>query len=546
MKKKVLAIMLTVLVTFAQTGILSACGGMGAGKKVEVDTTKTQLYIGNFDGGYGSRWLEVYKNAFEEAYKDVSFENGKTGVEIIIINDKIAYMSENLYNTISNSVIDMVFTEGFDYYKFKDADLLYDISDVVRETIDGEEKTIEDKLTEDQRKFYGSGDGHYYGLPHFQALRGFIYDIDLFNQKKLYIKSDGTIAGISTDTDLSSGPNGVSGDYDDGLPATMDEFNDWCDFVYSYKKVTPIIWTGTYANDYTYNVMQAAYTDVQGYEGSLFRHNFGSTDPVTTKIISSFDSNGNPVITEGTLSRSNYLDVQKTVGCYYAYKLLYNLVTNNYYYKMSLNSTETHDIAHYDYLRSRFDPNMQPIALMLEGTWWEEESNYIFESMQKEYAGAGRYERNFGLMPFPKATEDFIGKPTLYDGNQSIVIVNGNCSETKAALAKTFLKYISSDENLQLFNTITGVARDYVFSLTNEQYNGLSSMAKSIYDLRSDSVGTVYTSPLTRDNYYWQQRQGGSTINFNGTIARGESYGTMLSACLGGITPKEYFEGLDW
>ena len=36
------------------------------------------------------------------------------------------------------------------------------------------------------------------------------------------------------------------------------------------------------------------------------------------------------------------------------------------------------------------------------------------------------------------------------------------------------------------------------------------------------------------------------SINFNGTIARGESYGTMLSACLGGITPKEYFEGLNW
>ena len=60
----------------------AACDGRTGGKNSaeKIDATKTQLYVGTYDGAYGDEWLYAVKTRFEEKYKDVSFESGKTGV----------------------------------------------------------------------------------------------------------------------------------------------------------------------------------------------------------------------------------------------------------------------------------------------------------------------------------------------------------------------------------------------------------------------------------------------------------------------------------
>ena len=52
-----------------------ACGG-GGGE--QVDDTKTQLYVSNYDGGFGDEWLYSAKAKFEKLYENKSFEDGKT------------------------------------------------------------------------------------------------------------------------------------------------------------------------------------------------------------------------------------------------------------------------------------------------------------------------------------------------------------------------------------------------------------------------------------------------------------------------------------
>ena len=63
---------------------MTACGGGTVG-----DPTKTQLWVFNYDGGWGRSWLDSIKTDFEEKYADVSFEEGKTGVQVQVFADKL-------------------------------------------------------------------------------------------------------------------------------------------------------------------------------------------------------------------------------------------------------------------------------------------------------------------------------------------------------------------------------------------------------------------------------------------------------------------------
>lgn len=531
--KKIAAVLLAAV---AAAGVLGGCGG----NVQEIDSTKTQLYIGNFDGGMGSRWLDVYIDGFEEMYKDTPFEDGKTGVEVVPLNDKVMFEADTIQQSIANSTVNLFFTEGVSYYEFVDDGLLYDISDIVEANIPGEEESIAAKLSEQQRSYYAV-DGKYYGLPHYRTFRGIVYDIDLFNEKRLYIKSDGTINGRSTDTDLSAGPDGnPETTYDNGLPATYEEFFKWCDYVKTYKNVIPICWTGAYKESYTKHLLDALRTDAQGYVGAQLLHSVNADAAVETTLISGFDE-GVPQTEKKTITRSNYKEVVKSEGVYYALKFLSTLIENNYYYSLSMNGTQTHELTHYDFLHSRFDPDTTPIAMMIEGTWWEEESNDIFASMAQTYDNASREERNFGFLPLPKADAAKAGPQVLFDGNASMVFVNGNCDAVHADLAKKFIQYISTDANLQLFNTITGIARDYDFSLTAEQKASLTTFASSIDDLISANGGIVYGYALSRDNYLWSAV---NRIDLNRARIGANVQTEPINAFRTGVSAEEYFNGI--
>lgn len=534
MKKKMIRFTAVLCALACMLVTLPACDG-----RQKIDATKTQLYVGNYEGGMGSRWLDEYKKGFEEKYKDY-VNDDKVGVEVIIMNDKITYAASNLENSIEKSSVNVFFTELLDYYAFAEKGLLYDISDAVTGQLDGESKSIADKLSADQKSYYTSYDGKYYGLPHYRTLRGITYDIDLFNAKKLYIKADGTIAGKSTDTDLSNGPDGKKGTYDDGLPATYEEFFKWCDYVYLNKGIIPICWTGTYKEGYTRFLTEGLFVDAQGVAASSALFNgIGENETVN---VSTLTVSGTNVSEQNIdITRDNYKEITKSSGLYYGLDFFYKIIKGNYYYDLSLNSTQTHELTHADYLYSRFESGKKPIAMMIEGTWWEEEAEEIFEEMSEDYDGASRTERNFGFMPLPKADSSKLGDPVLYDGNQSIVMVNGNCDNVHADLAKKFIQYISSDENLQLFNTITGIARDYDFSLTTEQYNGLSTFAKSVNDIVKNSKGVVYGYPTTYATYKWKNVNPLYTTRAN--TSKGE-YSSFLTAFQDGITAEEFFNGI--
>ena len=87
--KKLLACVCAAVMCFAFT----ACSPVdpnnpdnpgGGGNTEKIDTSRTQLYVFNFYGGYGSDWLTAAKARYEELHKDDVYEDGKKGIQIII------------------------------------------------------------------------------------------------------------------------------------------------------------------------------------------------------------------------------------------------------------------------------------------------------------------------------------------------------------------------------------------------------------------------------------------------------------------------------
>ena len=126
--KKLLTVLLATMLLLLP---LSSLVGCNRGDEREVDPTKTQFYIGNYDGGVGRTWIETLALQFEEDYKDTHFEDGKTGIQIWFSHMKDEYKSGNILTTMPNYREDIYFLDSIIYEDFVSQNRLLDISDVL-------------------------------------------------------------------------------------------------------------------------------------------------------------------------------------------------------------------------------------------------------------------------------------------------------------------------------------------------------------------------------------------------------------------------------
>ena len=104
------ALLMAVSVAFGAT----ACAGRQGEYEEEVDTDRLQLYVSNYDGGFGTDWLRDIKEAFEAECADTSFDGGKTtGIQIMIDPNK----DKGYQLNFSTSGNDIFFAEEVRYYE---------------------------------------------------------------------------------------------------------------------------------------------------------------------------------------------------------------------------------------------------------------------------------------------------------------------------------------------------------------------------------------------------------------------------------------------
>ena len=515
--------------------VVTACTSVGCSRgndqpdDVDIDSTKSQLYVRYYSGGAGRNWMDSAIADFEAAYANKSFEDGKTGVQVVKDFDKSGFTD----STVKESS-NQVFIGELNYYKFVSSGVMMDISDVVKgNAVNGpdsaEAVTIESKLRPDQRNFYNIGaDGNkkYYGLPSYETSMNINYNVSVFKNKNLYFAAgtDGQTETWSEEKlkskdveDLfiktknakkSKGPDGKEGTYDDGLPATYNDFQALLTCMVR-RGVVPFIWNGT-STDYLTGLANELWANNAGYEQMMLNMSFEGT----AKDLIEFDANGKMVFNEdGTPKlRAETAITPKTAYELHASKSLYDAVRfvkmmmgtsvetnpardNTYRYKDSMKMDYRSTQEYFLNGKEKGKTNGQDIAMMVEGTWWESEARTNFASEEDRRSE----ERDYAIMPLPKATYADVGKNnTKISERNTVAFINANCPSYAVPIAKEFLKFIYSDKTMNDFSKDTDMLIAMNYELTEETLAAMSNYGRSVYEVtRAANTDIMEWNPVS-------------------------------------------------
>ena len=479
-KKKILSAIAIML-----AGIIVCASGAGCtpgdGGTEKIDETKTQLYVASYNGGAGNVWIANMKKAFEEECKDEIFEEGKKGVQVILspyLKDEIT--GYTLYSKMSTYNYDVYFTTT-PREEIVNGNMLISLDDFIDEPIGfGETTTIREKMLPYYlEQGYWAQNGKIYYIPTTQTHFGLsCYDVDLFEEKQFFISAESTENNLKwTGTGKkSAGADGIEGTYDDGLPVTESEYKALLKRIKS-RGVKPYTWAGQYPNYMNAFVFNLDYSYDNGARARAYKSLTGSVYNTAGEKVDINAQNG-------------YLTADSK-GALEALELTEELVNRNngYYSQNAFKTTQNQIKAQNEFLLSA--KTNERIAMIIEGSWWENEALAMFEQMSKgpdneKYA----YKtRRFGAMLSPRLdaslVEDKTVKTILTSNSTAFIPVYSS----KQELAKKFLKYFCTDKALRAYNVTTGIGLAYDYDLTDDEYDSLSYYAQNVYDIfKSDKI----------------------------------------------------------
>lgn len=554
--------------------MVTLMGGVGCGPKGEkVDKNKTQLYIATYGGGYGTAFLKDLEERFEQTYEKTSFETGKTGVQIFTVADKDKYTVNALKDKIEYETFEVFFASGDALDQFLDGNKVLDITDIVTKEIPGEGKSIADKLRPEMEEHHNRN-GRYHSLPFVDGGTGLAYDIDVFEENDLYFEKGGSpseycnfvqqnnanpVTGTFTDYsfvgangDKAAGPDGKYGTYDDGLPATLQEFDR---LLVEMKDagVDSIIWSGEYEANYTPFLPKAFATNHHGLDESNILRDAGGANGRETTIITGF-KNGEPQTERKTIKLENIGDYTKQEGFYYGLKMFESIINSGTVASRTWTG-ETHVETQYSYLISNLDADEKPIAFLLDGCWWENEADSAgsFKECEKLFTKeyGARENRRFGYFPMPWANESYIGRKYTLSGGGGSLLVAADFPQEKMELLETFLQFALSEESLQRMTVNIGLPIPYVYDMgdkndPNSYYNKMSSYTRNYYELYKQS-DIVYGFVAPELIYNEALKNAKEVISYMTSIkADGTRYTTFPSAKHydSSVTAEDFFLGL--
>lgn len=514
-----------------------------------INKNKTQLYVGVYEGGLESGSMYKIANEFEKKYEDVYFEDGKKGVEVIFLEGRYG---DSIANTISDSLEDLYFDTAASALYLHSQNKVLDLTelystpmnyDFVTKTTDENEssKTFYDIIRSDRREYYKEND-KFYGYPGYSQYFGITYDIDMFEEYNLYFAKDGGFVKSKNDA-RSAGPDGnYETTFDNGLPATYDDFFALCDKIVSLG-MTPIMWGGT-VQEYVNSLLTALATDYDGKEQAELNYSY---DGVATSLIKSIEQDGIVLGEPTTITAKNGYELYKQAGRYYALSFLSRLVSNKDYYNyLDATSPSFSNIDAQDqYLNSKRSSSRKRTAMLIEGSWWNKEAAGTFLSMAAEYGESdSQASRRFGLLSLPKATADKVGeKFTVLERATGDGFINASIPEYKKNLALSFIQHMFKEESCITSLQLDCETRAVEFSLNDSQYNSLNSWAKTMYDLKENAItATMYSNSnmmkLYSSDLWYSPNLWNSTVN-------GTSYTYPSKAMIDSkISAKNYFDGL--
>lgn len=563
---KVKKVMACFLMVMAMLPVFSGCSGVfdpGTGTE-EIDPTKTQLYIGNVNQGFGEDWLQYgIKPRFEELYKNTSFEDGKTGVQLVI---KETDYGTGLISKISGDTNEVYFSESVAYYQFVNADKLLDISDAVTTPLTeyGETRSIFDKMNVDAATYFDTDDTeekHFEAIPFYETYFTITYNADLFAQERLYRTTSGSGAwnnpnswtGDVNASNISPGPDGnIETTFDNGLPATYDEFFQLCEKA-KQAGLIPLSWNGA-SGSYPGNFLMNMTANASGYDEMMLNYSFNGVSKSLVNTVS-YDSNTHigtlEMAAEEPIRADNGYLLAGQAGKYYALEFFDRVLKGGYYNTTYLgNFTVSHTEAQNAFIRTAEfggNANGKDTVMLIDGTWWMNEAKNTFNSLVGVYGEkAGAEKRNFALMPLPMPRANFkrpgeTGTQSVFlDKHMSACFINANIAEHKIDLAKKLLRFCHTDESIVEFTKYTNTIKPYAYQHTEADLEGFTPYARSVITLKQYSK----TVPAYSKSKIYVNDANGLTNPSSFWAKSGQNAPEAGLAPSGGETAKTYFDGL--
>ena len=370
MKNRFLSVALS-LGMVASCAMAAGCGdngeNSGSGNNHVIPEGVTAIKVATYDGGVGKEWLEEAGKRFAEKYSGKSFEDGKTGVYVDVVDSKTG---EGLVGTSLNE--EVYFTEMVEYYYMQEQGMFADMSDVVNADLGeyGESgKTIASKLDKSMSDFLTAKNGKYYAIPFYDGFYGFVYDVDMFEANNWFFDESGNF----TSTNKSKGLDGKAGTYDDGLPKTYAQFTKLVNKIRG-ENVTPFLYSDKSIPYFT-ELLASYWANYEGKDKMMLNWTLdGKTD-----VITSFNGN-TPVIGEATVSTddaNSIYNLQKQPGKYYALSFLKDIMMSD---SRNMVSDTDHINAQLTFITSYMNDQFYDgaVAMLVDGAWFENEAEIRF------------------------------------------------------------------------------------------------------------------------------------------------------------------------
>lgn len=550
-----------------QTKIISVCmalalaapafSGCKRGGGSSLPTDKTIIFYQNYDCGYGSEYIEETCKKFAEAVKDVSYEEGKTGVYFEPYTSKTDATGKELVNSLSVNENYIYFTEFTMPQMLKNSGYVMDISSWLNETSStpgasrfAEKTSIKERMYDSWRDYVTEDDGSMYCIPLFESTEVFTYDKDLCESKKLYIaegSTDGKLIFVKSPAQKKQkGVDGIAGTEDDGLPETYAQLYLWFNAMKS-SGVKPMTWSGMF-KFHIDNTLQNYWADFEGPENVKRCYTFdGGSD---STLIDTVDENGNITYLPATaITTENGYMVQRQEGRYRALSVAKKIAenANDWVNSTSFLESESHTLSQATYINSRFTES--PIMLFAHGSYWEAEATPVFKNYESQKSG--KADRHFGVLPIPKYSRSEVGKATtvVSDSSTAMFVKSGLTGGVLDAV-KDFVIYFNNQENMGLQNKYSASPRPFTYELSDELKATMTDYEISLYDFykAGEKKNVVYTAARNDffmanfDEMHKRQWVFASKYKSNSSTVSEESVVAFKNEP--NVTLKQYFDGL--
>ena len=518
-------------------------GGTSSGGSSGSAKGKTELKIKVFNGGLGYQWILELANNFMEKFKDVSFEEGKKGVFIALTpNKEFSNLASNM--AVGADAEDIYYTSDCNFYNFMDVDVAYDVTDIMTADVYNEDGEVElndtgdgwatqsdsiaDRITVEHTanrlkvEVEGELEPHYFALPFDDSTAGIIVDWDLFKKKGW------------------TNYNGI-----DGMPATWAELKD---LLGKIRKEGYSAFTFSTGVQYTRVIQAAVQAQVDGLETyyDLFSDYTGKYD---------FNGDGDTDDAGEIITPNTAYKLMDTRGYKAAVEMAATMFektsAGKTYYDAGATTGLSFGAAQQDFVMSI--ETKKPIAMLLEGEWWENEARATFNAMGDVNPEYGYGQREFRMMPIPSfdsTNEDQKYTLGAWTGGAVTIVnkktVDGNAAKEK--VAELWLQYQYSTEGLKCFSRHSGATLPMEYDMDDKELEALTPFARNLFKLRRDPrVQTVYNGvSLQNETVRRAAAQLSYATKLNNTNYTGTLFQIALKMSKAGTkwTVAEYIEGM--